>query len=256
MKKALWETSMSKGSIDDTIKLATTVGADLVCIRTTSAALPAAIPLFHKHGIKVYGWRWPAVKPKQYNAPHYYALAEAGYVAGTLIPAGLDGYIVDPESDGAGEDDDWNSAAHKDLATQFCSIIKTAAAGSAFHFGVTSGCQYPTNHKQIPWAAFVEASDALYPQTYWRHIDGKTKQPADVHGGTPAESLERATKSWSTIAAGKPLVAIGGEIGVLGDRPGDIKTFADLVANKQEFVHFYAASASTPPAVLDRIAKL
>ncbi len=248
MDKALWLTSFNGADVDRLLDHCAEAGVTLLCIRTTSSALPGAIASFAKQGIRVYGWRWPAVAPGPHTAPNYYALDEAAYVAGTLIPAGLAGYVVDPESDGPGQVDDWNDAAHAGLATEFCARIR-AAAPAGFHLGVTSGCEYPRNHAQIPWTSFVAAADALYPQTYWRISTGDI-----VHGGTPSSSVAAGMAAWSRIAAGKPIVAIGGELDSV--LPQEIRDFGALIAGKQAVAHFYADSQQTSPAILKAIGAL
>ena len=256
MKTALWVTSLQTANVDTLLANATRSRASIVCIRSTSEALPAAIQMFERHGIDVYSWRWPAVrKPKPGGAPHYYALDEAEYVVSTLIPAGLKGYIVDPESDGPGQVNDCNSADHAELAERFCDTIKQGASGKPFHFGVTSGCQYPTNHAQIPWKVFVDAADALYPQTYWR-AEGKNGC-VTVHGDTPAESYRRGMASWQTIAAGRPLVAIAGELDCIGsEHVGEIAEFGALVKGEQDIAHFFSDSVGTPSEVHEAIGAL
>jgi hypothetical protein len=261
VKKALWDTSMDSGTVDVLLRHAVYVGAKMVCIRTTSAALPAAIPEFAAKGIAVYGWRWPAVDQQLYHAPHYYAMDEAKYVGGTLIPAGLAGYIVDPESDGPGVND-WNRhdtpahiASTAALAKDFCNAIRSAAP-PGFHFGLTSGCEYPTGMSYIPWGEFVSAADALYPQTYWRWLS-KTGLPQDIHGGTPAAAYAKGLASWSKIAKGKPLIAIAGEIGVLdATRVANIAQYASVIATRQSEAHFYSDSANTHPSILAAISAI
>ena len=127
MNKALWVVSFNTGDFDRLLDHASESGVKLLCIRTTSTALPKAIAEFGKHGIRVYGWRWPAVTAGSHSAPHYFALDEAAYVVKTLLAAGLAGYIVDPESDGPGQADDWNDAKHAALARDFCAQIRQAA---------------------------------------------------------------------------------------------------------------------------------
>jgi hypothetical protein len=248
MKKALWVTSYSSGSHTRLIDHCTEAGISLVCIRTTSADLAGAIQKFSANNIEVYGWRWPAVLPGPHHAPHYYAKDEATYVAQTLIPAGLAGYIVDPESDGPGEVDDWNDAKHRQLAKDFCARIREAAP-PGFHFGTTSGCEYPRNHSRIPWSEFVAASDALYPQTYWQ-----SAAHGPVHGGTPLSSFGRGRAAWESIANGRPIIAIGGEISKASAL--EIREFGDLIRGRQEVAHFYADSSATPPAVLKAIGSI
>jgi hypothetical protein len=52
----------------------------------------------------------------------------------------------------------------------------------------------------IPFAQLFKASDALYPQTYWRAMQYNKKLgkdvPTDIHGGTPAESMKRGLAAW------------------------------------------------------------
>ena len=104
-----------------------------------------------------------------------YAIDEANYVAQTLIPAGLDGYIVDPESENDGGYNDWNRTnlpiPVAQLATSFCQIIRSAAqteGSPSFLFGITSGGNYPATLANLPRQQFVSASDAVFPQIYWR----------------------------------------------------------------------------------------
>lgn len=247
MKRALWITSLNSGAIDGIIDRSSEAGVGLLCIRTTSSALPRAINAFKKRGLQVYGWRWPAVKPGPHSAPHYFAEDEAAYVAKVLIPEGLDGYIVDPESDGPGEIDDWNDTKHTALATGFCAQIRDAAPAT-FHFGVTSGCEYPINHTRIPWTAFVSYADALYPQTYWR-----SSTSGSILGGTPASSFTRGIAAWSKIANGKPIVAMAGELTVA--LPQEIREFGNLArAHKQDIAHFYADASGLSSAVIKAIA--
>jgi hypothetical protein len=95
-RKFLWIVNMNTDAAEKQFsKHALAIDATGVCIRTSSTRLPDAIKRFHDLGIKVYAWRWPPSS----NAG---AMKEADNVASNFIPAGLDGYIVDPESDGPG----------------------------------------------------------------------------------------------------------------------------------------------------------
>jgi hypothetical protein len=141
--KVLWTYNVDKKGFLDKAKY---IGASGVCIRTDLNWLAEAIPEIQNDGIKVYAWRWPAVRPTR-GVPHYYAPDEAKYVIDTLIPAGLDGYIVDAESDGPRKPNrqwDNQSLDVKKLATDFCvEIVKAGQKKPAFHFGMTSGGSYP-----------------------------------------------------------------------------------------------------------------
>jgi len=143
--KFLWIVNMNTETSETAFsKHALAIGATGVCIRTSSKRFPGTIKRFHDLNMKVYAWRWP-------SASKVGALNEAKNVAKNLIPAGLDGYIVDPESDKAGAANDWNRSKLAPLAAEFCSTIKDAAPAS-FVFATTSGCVYPT--KGVPaWKA-------------------------------------------------------------------------------------------------------
>jgi hypothetical protein len=163
--KVLWAVDMdNQGDEDRIFYHASLMGAGGVAIRTTSPRLPDSIQRFHQRNLKVYGWRWPAVVK---NSGGRYSELEAKYVVQTLIPKGLDGYIVDPESEEDNGYNDWQRTdipvSVADLAKSFCDTIR-AAAGTNFALGVTSGGDYPATRPHIPWAQFVEGCDALFPQ--------------------------------------------------------------------------------------------
>src|SRR3954451_1745395 len=253
LTKVIWTVAMDQAGEARLLQHAQTARAQIVCIRTTNSRLGDAIGRFLQQNIKVYGWRWPAVKPTPTSTTHYYAADEAAFVAQQLIPAGLDGYIVDPESDAAGAVNDWNDTSHAPLARAFCKTIKDAAP-AGFHFGITSGCVYPRldNRPHIPWAEFVAASDALYPQTYWRMRD-QHGQIKDINGGSPDSAIDRGLDAWGRIAAHKPIVAMAGELElVTADELAayGIRTLHEGMAE----AHFYADSGEVPAGNLTAIA--
>jgi len=211
-------------------KHALAIGASGVCIRTSSTRLATSIKNFKQLGLRVYGWRWP-------SATTAGATAEANRVAGTLIPAGLDGYIVDPESDGPGAND-WNQPGLGPLAANFCKIIRTAG-GKKFVIGTTSGCAYPApgGKPNIPWKEFFAASDILLPQTYWRWTNkGKV---SDINGGTPAKAIKRGMAAWQPKSQVTPILPMLGEADVV--TPQEIANYGNELAGwKVSEGHFYA----------------
>jgi hypothetical protein len=250
--KVLWVVGMTDvASENRLLQHAQAAGIGTVCVRSTNARLPDAIARFHAKNIKVYAWRWPAVRPTT-GVPHYYAPDEADYVVTTLMPKGLDGYMADPESDNPGDANDWNDVSLAPLAKAFCKRIRdgaTAAGLGNFRIGVTSGCIYPTNHAKIPWQEFVAASDVLLPQSYWRVAGGS------ANGGKPQTAIAKGLTSWSAIAAGKPIVPMAGEIDLV-DATG-IAAYGTEMKNKGIIEgHFYADSANVSSAVLTAIAAL
>jgi hypothetical protein len=172
---------------------------------------------------------------------------EADLVADKLIPKGLDGYIVDPESDTAGANNDWNMDKCVPFAAAFCKTISDAAP-SSFVFGTTSGCAYPAKNMKpnIPWAQFFKASDALYPQCYWRWTNPKTGQRGQkINGGTPQNAINKGVAAWKPASLGKRIVPMAGEVDVV--TPDEIKDFgAALSAMGVREGHFYTDNGLIP----------
>lgn len=254
--KVLWAVSMDTPAEQNMLaQAAHMIRANVVCIRTSSPLLQSSIAMFHGIGIKVYGWRWPAVV-QTHSPPFYFAMDQANYVARTLIPAGLDGYIVDPESDNDDGVNDWqrtdvNTAA---LAQAFCATIKAAAAhsGHPFVFGTTSGCTYPTGQPKIPWAQFFSASDRVYPQTYWR-ARNRHGDPVPINSATPASSMARGLAAYAEAA--KPILPMAGEIDCA--TPAEIAQYGALLAQHGITEgHFYDFNFRVPPPVLSAIQAL
>jgi hypothetical protein len=240
-RKVLWIVNMNTDALETAFsKHALAIGATAVCIRTSSTRLPDTIKRFHDIGIKVYAWRWP-------SATKAGAQKEADNVADDLIPAGLDGYVVDPESDKAGAANDWNRTELAPLAAQFCATIKRAAPAS-FVFGTTSGCSYPSPKMKpkIPWKEFFSASDVLLPQTYWRWTNPSTGQSGQkINGGTPAAAIAKGVPAWKAGSLGKPIVPMAGEV--------DVVTTDEIAAYGMELAkmnvregHFYTDNGKIP----------
>jgi hypothetical protein len=252
-RKFLWIVNMDSDTAETAFaKHAMAIGATGVCIRTSSTRLPGAIARFKALGLAVYAWKWPGVIPGK-SKKHYYALDEAAYVATKLIPNGLDGYIVDPESDGhtgSNAVNDWDQQELAPLAEEFCKTIKDAAKGKKFVFGTTSGCRYPGKRGKpnIPWAEFFAASDVLLPQTYWRWTH-KNKQGKIVvspqNGGTPAKSIAFGIEAWKPKSMGKPILPMAGEVDVI--TPEQIAAYgAQLAALGLSEAHFYTDNGKIP----------
>jgi hypothetical protein len=246
--KVLWVVNINTEAAETNFtKHALACGANGVCIRTSSTRLAAAIPRFQALGMKVYAWRWPQVTPASLNA-------EANNVANVLVPAGLDGYIVDPESDGPGGNN-WNQTGLGPRAAAFCNTIKTAAAGRHFLFGTTSGCGYPgpRGKPNIPWNAFFTASDVLLPQTYWRWTNNG--RVGDINGGSPAKSIARGLAAWGPQALGRPILPMAGEIDVI--TPEEIAAYGTLLGTSGvRIAHFYTDNGNIPLANLAAIRAL
>jgi hypothetical protein len=263
-RKVHWIVGMNKESDERSFaQHVDAAGIDTVCIRTTTPRLPGAIKTFHKMKKTVWAWRWPGVDddPAKAKGPHYFAPLEAEFVAKQCIPAGLDGYIVDPESDDDKGVNDWNQVEVKgrklkDLAKDFWAVIKKAAKGKKFHCGITSGWDFPDpNQKPIlPWGEFIGPSDAVYPQTYWR-IDLGQGKLLKRFGGDPAVGCNKRLPIWKKVSMGKPIIPMAGEIDVVTAK--EITAYGKAMATlKLDELHFYADLPKVKPEVLAAIKAL
>jgi hypothetical protein len=264
--KALWIEDLDDAGDQ---ALATTqiqaVGANMVCVRTNSPLLQGWLPTLKKQmNLKVYGWRWPYVVAGYKN--HAYAPEEAKFVAEQLIPAGLDGYIMDIESDEKGGGSDWDRTDVGDLsklATDYCSVIKGAAekCGRPFTIGLTSHARGFTIFPKIPWASFLAVADVLYPQTYWRFYDDAKKTRVDENAnpvthkgaGTPDQALLNGYADYGT--KGKPVIPVSGEM--VCSSAAEMTKFGALIAARGVTEgHFYVSKPTIAPSVLAAIKAL
>jgi hypothetical protein len=240
-RKFLWIVNMNTDAAETAFsKHALAIDATGVCIRTSSTRFPDTIKRFHDLGMKVFAWRWPSASKAS-------ALKEAQNVATKLIPARLDGYIVDPESDKAGASNDWNRSELAPLAAEFCATIK-AAAPASFVFGTTSGCAYPAQNMKpkIPWKEFFTASDVLLPQTYWRWTNPETGQAGQKNnGGSPAAAFAKGVPAWKAKSLGKLIVPMAGEVDVV--KEDEIAPYGvELQKMNVTEGHFYTDNGKIP----------
>jgi hypothetical protein len=260
--KALWIEDLDNAG-DQT--LATqhiqAIGANMVCIRTNSPLLVGWLPALKQMQLKVYGWRWPYVVAGYKN--HAYAPEESKFVAEQLIPAGLDGYIMDIESDESHSPHDWDRTDVGDLtqlATDYCKVIKDAArnCGRPFTIGLTSHARGFSNYPKIPWAPFLAITDVLYPQTYWRFYDDKKQKCVDENAdpvthkgaGTPAQAVLNGFTDYGS--KNKPIIPVSGEM--VCSTAQEMTTFGALIAARGITEgHFYVSKPTVDATVLAAI---
>jgi len=223
-------------------------GADTICLNTITHQFKETMDYYQQKMNKtVWAWRWPGTKPADGYGWHYFIRDQAAYVS-TLIKSGLQGFIVDPESNENKKPNDWaqdevDGNKLKDLATEFWTTLKGAAKGKNVLFGMTSGNTFPAQEskKLIPWSEFAAPCQALYPQSYWRawSLDKQTKKEIvkDLYP-TPDDAIDAGLKAWQKLGAGKKIIPMAGEIELATKE--EIASYAARMAklNLNE-LHFY-----------------
>jgi hypothetical protein len=146
----------------------------------------------------------------------------------------------------------WDQPGLEDLANEYCSIITTAFPDRLF--GTTSDHRAKRVYPNLPWNAFIDNSDKVYPQAYWRM---QTPQgPRPVGKGQPAPNYEVALTAWQEVgAAVEAMVPMAGEIALA--RTGEIEAYGAAAAvNNVTELHFYAADEQVPLTVFQSIGSL
>ena len=274
--KVLWIENLTEGNLDKIVKQIEASKVTGVCVRTESLIFPGLIAKFKTEmKLKVLGWKYPHVlkpagEPDPSKPPKaLYAAYEADYVVQTLIPAGLDGYIMDIEShdnkDGpdAGDWDRQDLARDIDkLAESYTTTLKKAAinCGRPFSIGFTSHSNCFNVYPKTPWDRFKAVTDVMYPQTYWcRYDDSLHKCVAEhqdpvTNARSPEYSMDFGFKNYSIW--NKPIIPMAGEIACAS--VDEIKRFGGhAVLRGVTEGHFYvSAGQDIDPSVLDAISKL
>ena len=237
--KVLWVVNLP--SIHALVQQAQSVKATAVAIRTTANNFGESIPAFHDEGIQVLGWRFPPTVRS-------IALDQAQHVV-ELMQLELDGFIVDPEGHEKSSLN-WDQPGLADLAEQYCTIIRTAFPGKLF--GTTSDHRAARVYPRLTWEAFINNSDKVYPQAYWRMQTDHGPRP--VGKGRPQPNYDVALSAWEQVGAeaGK-IIPMAGEIALA--KQGEIESYVAAAAtNGVNELHFYAADEGVPMSVFQSIA--
>lgn len=241
--KVLWVVTLSDEGegLADFLATARAVQATAVAVRTTADNFDEIIPAFHDAEISVFGWRWPSTDPDT-------ALQQARDVV-KLMQLGLDGFIVDPERSDNNPRINWDQPGLEDLARRFCSTIRDAFPHKLF--GTTSHYKARRVFPQLPWEAFFEHSDKLYPQAYWRMQTAGG--PRSIGTGQPRPNYLTSLQAWAEIeTGGKPIVPMAGEIALVTD--AEIAAYAQAAEdNHVDELHFYTFDQPVPSAVIREI---
>jgi hypothetical protein len=110
---------------------------------------PVAAAL-HAKGIQVWGWHY--VYGQQ-------PVDEAKAAVRRVLQLGLDGYVIDAEGE-------YTAPGMANAAHTFMASLKGGLpAGLPV---ALSSYRYPSVHRDLPWAAFLEHCDLSMPQVYWQ----------------------------------------------------------------------------------------
>jgi hypothetical protein len=255
LKKMLWIAFHHQP--DDLVKTAHYIGAWAVAVRTANPLDRTIIGKYHAAGLKVYGWLFPSVIEGQGQ----YVSVEAAHVAKDLIPAGLDGYFIDPE--GAADPRNWDQTGLDQVARGFCkTVLDAVPPGRVFQFGLTSHYRARDTYPNLPWDAFLPSCDLLVPQSYWRYRDddGTVKD----EGNGPAANYRQGVTCWARLHGRGKIIPMAGELGVVN--APDLIIHAQTAAGRdlgtaltdgiETELYYYTDDLTIPQANLDTIRNL
>lgn len=100
-------------------------------------------------GIQVWGWHY--VYGQQ-------PVAEARAAVQRVRQLGLDGYVIDAEGE-------YERPGMTDPAHAFMNALKESLPAETLV--ALSSYRYPSLHRNLPWATFLEHCDLVMPQVYW-----------------------------------------------------------------------------------------
>jgi len=240
-RKILW--AIDVPNIDALIRKANQCGFGAVCVRTSYTNFSDLIPRMKQNNIDVLGWRYP---PTDADAAHRQALNTA-----KIVQLGLDGFIVDPEGNSRSLYN-WNQSGLANIADDYCSTIRQA--NPAMLFGVTSHYLAAKPYPTLPWTTFLQYSDAVYPQAYWR--TDTDHGPISVGAG-PLSNYIASLNAWKNIGAetGK-IFPMAGELGSVNSSQ-EIRQYATAAdRNNITEIHFYVNDDTVDQFVWDAISQL
>jgi hypothetical protein len=254
--KCLWAEYLSDQGIDRFYEHVSDMGVNAVCVRSESLSQAMIEKLQHKE-IKVYGWCYPHTRPSD-DHDRSYGPTEAAWVK-KLIGFGLDGYVFDIEDGKKGRPNDWTKTGdpnREEVGKQMVATIVTAfqRRGGSYLLGLTSHQWAFDNYVGIPWQAFLDECNVLFPQTYWRKNDGNDQAKACVkcswdYSQRPIKlmgTVDQAIKNGFIDYANKkdqngnalPIIPLIGEIGCT--KKGEISRAWQLIQAKGvDQLHLY-----------------
>jgi len=149
--------------------------ADGVGNYNISADIPAIVAALRAKGIGVWGWHY---------VYGYYPEREAAKAINRMTEFGLDGYVIDAESEYKGR----NSSV-----APFMTYLR---AGLTCPIALSS-YRYPSYHPSFPWKEFIARVDLNMPQVYW------------LQANNPAEQLEKSYNEFKALSPNLPFIPTG-----------------------------------------------
>jgi hypothetical protein len=148
--------------------------------------------------IQVWGWHYV------YGAD---PIGEANIAIQQIQRLGLDGYIIDAEAE-------YEDTGMTNAARQFMNALR--AALPSFPIALSS-YRFPTLHRSLPWATFLEKCDYNMPQVYWEQAHN------------PVTQLNRCVNEFKALTPYRTIIPTGPTYSTGGWQPNDydIKRFMD-----------------------------
>lgn len=146
--------------------------------QTGADRVPPLVQALKANGIQVWGW-------------HYVygdePVAEANIAIQRVQALGLDGYVIDAESE-------YEETGKDTAAQQYMSRLRAALPNFAL---ALSSFRYPTYHPRLPWQQFLEKCDLNMPQVYW------------LQAHNPVDQLTRCVREFQALSPYRPIIPVG-----------------------------------------------
>ncbi len=156
--------------------------------RNNNDLVPAVSQALKNRGIQVWGWHY--VKGSDPSGEARVAIARTRELQ-------LDGYVIDAEHEYK-----WRG---KDVAARlFMTELRQALPN---HLIALSSYRFPTYHRELPWAAFLEKCDFNMPQVYWEQAHN------------PGDQLQRCVGEFADtrlVGHARPVIPTGSAYGAGG----------------------------------------
>ncbi|MDA0698272.1 MAG: nuclear transport factor 2 family protein [Chloroflexi bacterium] len=146
------------------------------------------VAALHNRGVQAWGWHY--VKGDD-------PTGEAKVAVERSRALNLDGYVIDAEGE-------YKTAGKAAAARAYMTDLR---AGLPNMLIALSSYRYPSYHRELPWAAFLEKCDLNMPQVYWEQAHNPDRQ------------LERSAREFanmSLVGYQRPVVPTGATYGAGG----------------------------------------